>query len=206
MLPVRDIMTTDVLTVAPQTTLRELSELLAARHVGGAPVISGGRVVGVVSSSDVLAFLASTPGMPRTRETPADWEEESEATERQAEAENDPQARYFTDLWEDAAGGSVAERMDEAERAEWDVLAEHTVSEAMTFKVLAVPPSTDVSVVAARMRTEDVHRLLVMERGRLLGIVTTTDLARAVADGRVARRTFVFDRSPLDRDHDRGAF
>jgi hypothetical protein len=32
------------------------------------------------------------------------------------------------------------------------------------------------------------------------------DVVRAVADHRVTRRTYVFDRSWVERDHDRGAF
>jgi CBS domain-containing protein len=47
---------------------------------------------------------------------------------------------------------------------------------------------------AEQMRSADVHRLLVMEEGRLLGIVTTMDIVRAVAENRFVRRTYVFDR------------
>lgn len=206
MLPVRDIMTRDVVTVTPDTTLRETIELLARRHVGGAPVLSGGRVVGVVSANDILAFLASTPGVPSERQQPDDWEEDAEQTaSADGEDGDEPQGRFYTDMWDDA-GAPASERFDEATHAEWDVLAEHTVGEAMTFRVCAVPPVTDAAVAAERMRAEDVHRLLVMEAGKLLGIVTTTDLTRAVADGRVVRRTFVFDRSHVERDHDGGTF
>ena len=51
MLALRDIMTADVVTVSPQTTLREAMELLAQRHLSGAPVVSGGELVGVVSAT-----------------------------------------------------------------------------------------------------------------------------------------------------------
>ena len=40
-LRLRDIMTTDALTVTPETTVREAMELLARHHVSGAPVVSG---------------------------------------------------------------------------------------------------------------------------------------------------------------------
>jgi len=42
MLRLRDIMTTDALTVSPETTVREAMELLARHHVSDAPVVSGG--------------------------------------------------------------------------------------------------------------------------------------------------------------------
>ena len=203
MLRLRDIMTADVVTISPQTTLRDAAELFAARHVGGAPVVEGAAVVGVLSASDILAFVASTPGVPREGEEPDEWDEWGEDT--RSETEDEPSAHFFTELWADA-GADVTERMATPASAEWDVLAEHTAAEAMTRRVFALPPTADVSAAAERMRAADVHRVLVMEGGALLGIVTTMDLARAVADHRIVRRTYVFDSSPVERDHDRGAF
>jgi CBS domain-containing protein len=203
MLRLRDIMTTDVTTVSPQTTLREAAELLAARHLGGAPVVEGPRVVGVVSASDILAFEASTPGVPAAGEEPQEWDEWGELPGW--ETGDEPPARYFTELWADA-GADVAERMVETAAVEWDVLAEHTVAEVMTRRVLALPPTADVAAAAERMHAANVHRVLVMDGGKLLGIVTSMDLARAVADHRVTTRTYVFDRSPVERDHDRGEY
>jgi len=43
MLRLRDIMTTDALTVTPETTVREAMELLARHHVSDAPVVGGTR-------------------------------------------------------------------------------------------------------------------------------------------------------------------
>jgi CBS domain-containing protein len=203
MLRLRDIMTTSVVTVSPQTTLREAAELLAFRHLGGAPVVEGARVVGVVSASDILAFEVSTPAVPAAGEEPQEWDEWGEPPAW--ETGDEPAARYFTDLWADA-GADTAERFAERATPEWDVLAEHTVAEVMTRQAYALPPTADVSAAADRMRTSGVHRVLVMEGGKLLGIVSTMDLARAVADHRITRRTYVFDSSPVERDHDRGAF
>jgi CBS domain-containing protein len=39
------------------------------------------------------------------------------------------------------------------------------------------------------MDAREVHRLLVLDRGRLVGILTMTDIARAVADGRLSDPT-----------------
>ena len=203
MLRLRDIMTTGVVTVSPQTTLRDAADLLAARHVGGAPVMDGTKVVGVVSASDILTFEASTPTVPAAGEEPKESDEWGELPGW--ETGDEPPARFFTELWADA-GAEVTERMAEPTGPEWDVLAEHTVAEVMTRQVYALPPTADVSAAADRMRSSDVHRVLVMDQGKLLGIVTTMDLADAVADHRITRRTYVFDRSRVDRDHDRDAF
>ena len=50
-----DVMTTDVITVDPDTTVQNLATLLAERGISGAPVVdSNGRLVGVISEGDLL--------------------------------------------------------------------------------------------------------------------------------------------------------
>jgi CBS domain-containing protein len=56
---VRDVMTTGVVTVRPDTTYREVAALLRQHRVSGLPVTDGtGTVLGVVSVSDLLALAA----------------------------------------------------------------------------------------------------------------------------------------------------
>nr|WP_321464520.1 CBS domain-containing protein [uncultured Desulfobulbus sp.] len=55
MLKARDIMTTNVVTVHPQTSVRELASLLLERKISGAPVVDdAGKVLGVVTESDLI--------------------------------------------------------------------------------------------------------------------------------------------------------
>ena len=64
MLKARDIMTTDVVTVTPQTGVRELATLLLERNISGAPVVDeAGKVLGVVTESD-LVFLNKKVHLP----------------------------------------------------------------------------------------------------------------------------------------------
>jgi CBS domain-containing protein len=50
-----DVMTTDVITVDPDTAVQALATLLAERGIGGVPVVeSSGRLVGIVSEGDLL--------------------------------------------------------------------------------------------------------------------------------------------------------
>jgi CBS domain-containing protein len=51
---IADVMTRDVATVSPSTSLRETARLLVRRHISGLPVVDGTRVVGVVSERDLL--------------------------------------------------------------------------------------------------------------------------------------------------------
>jgi CBS domain-containing protein len=55
MLQARDIMTTEILTVAPETSISELSKMLENRKIGGVPVVDkGGRLVGVITQNDLV--------------------------------------------------------------------------------------------------------------------------------------------------------
>jgi CBS domain-containing protein len=55
MLYARDIMTTEVLTVSPETSIADLAKTLENRKIGGLPVVDqGGRLVGVITQSDLV--------------------------------------------------------------------------------------------------------------------------------------------------------
>ena len=188
MLTVRDLMSTDVVTVSPELSIRDALELLTERHIGGAPVMVDGRVLGVVTAADLLAFEASAAPAPVERENQLEVGELSPVLEELEDEETAPPGAFFTDWWADA-GADVVERMRAVAEPEWDVLAERTVAEAMSRSLLWVAPQEPVARAAALMGSREVHRLLVLERGRLVGILTTTDIARAVADGRLSDPT-----------------
>lgn len=195
MLKLRDIMTTDVVTITPEMSLRDAMELLAQRHVSGAPVVSGGRVTGVVSAADLLSFVASNPGVPTERGEAPDWGEFADVSlEQEVEEGDTPAGRFFSELWDDA-GADVAERIGTIQGPEWNELEEHEVSEVMTRRLWSLPPDESVESAAELMRQNTIHRVLVMDGDRLVGIVSTSDIARAVADHKLTARTYVFNRA-----------
>ncbi|HEX7217800.1 MAG TPA: CBS domain-containing protein [Burkholderiales bacterium] len=55
----RDIMTAHVVCVAPETPLAEIASLLEKRGVRRVPVLERGRLVGIVSRSDLVQALAA---------------------------------------------------------------------------------------------------------------------------------------------------
>jgi CBS domain-containing protein len=52
---VADAMTGDVVTVSPETPLKDAAELLARHRISGLPVTEEGDVVGVISEADIVA-------------------------------------------------------------------------------------------------------------------------------------------------------
>ncbi|MHB8869914.1 MAG: CBS domain-containing protein [Thermoleophilia bacterium] len=54
-LTARDIMRTEVVTIGPDATVRELADLLATHEISGVPVVDDeGALVGVVTEGDVI--------------------------------------------------------------------------------------------------------------------------------------------------------
>jgi CBS domain-containing protein len=55
MLAARDIMTREVVTVTPETSIDELSKILENRKIGGVPVVDkDGLLVGIITQSDLV--------------------------------------------------------------------------------------------------------------------------------------------------------
>lgn len=193
MLKLRDIMTPEVVTLDPEMTLRDALEILTARHISGAPVVEGERIVGVFSAMDAIEFLATTPGVPDV--APTQSESEAEDLRETTDADADAPA-YFVDFWSDA-GADVRERFRDVGTAAWDLLAEHTVSEAMSRRVAALTPDASVRAAADVMQRTGGHRVLVMDGAKLAGIVSALDIANAVAQRRLESRRYAYpNRSP----------
>ena len=189
MLRLQDIMTRDLVTLSPEHSVREAMSVLTSRHISGAPVIANQRVVGVVSLTDLAELASSAPGVPTERPAMTEWGEWDEPDDLPEGEE--PPSTYFEQLWDDS-GAEVAERIAETGGPEWDALGEHTVGEAMTRNVQSLPPDSLVAHAAQFMRDASIHRVLVMEGDRLLGVVSTRDIADAVADHKLTARTYVF--------------
>lgn len=180
---VRDIMTRNVITVEPEYTLREVVDLLTVNRITGVPVVAGDQVVGVITMSDVLDFIASTPAVPAYQAEQVEWGELALNLDSEDRDEDVDSVGFFTEMWPDV-GADVAERIAESEQPEWDLLAENTVSQLMTRKLITLPPGTSLRDAARHMIDHGVHRVLVVQGDKLEGIVSSTDLVRVLAGGK----------------------
>lgn len=61
-----DIMTLDPITVASDTALSEVADILVKHKIGGLPVVDGGELMGIITQADVLRFLCSASGFRRS--------------------------------------------------------------------------------------------------------------------------------------------
>jgi acetoin utilization protein AcuB len=62
-IPVEDVMTSTVLTLAPAAFVADAARLMRRERIGAIPVVEGGRLAGILTRSDVLdAFVELSQG------------------------------------------------------------------------------------------------------------------------------------------------
>jgi acetoin utilization protein AcuB len=60
---VRELMSEDLTTVGPETPIEEAASLLVVKKIGCLPVVAQGRLVGIVTETDLLAVLVELLGL-----------------------------------------------------------------------------------------------------------------------------------------------
>lgn len=168
----KEIMRRDVVTVTPETPIRALLRILVDAQISGIPVVThGGEIVGVVSATDIVRIVAEASEVPGGTMSwgplPVPDEEFSEGSTApfflMGEGWSYPSEDYSETLPEGVFGGS-------------------TVGDIMTPAAFTVRPTDTVRDVIKFLLTGRIHRALVVDEGRLEGIVTTFDLLRALVE------------------------
>lgn len=176
-LTVADIMARDVLTVTPDTTVGELIRVLSDEHISGVPVVTtAGALKGVVSVTDILRLAADEP-IGTVEE--ATWEEAwGEMEPDDDEIFDDRMVRHPFFL--DSSIGSFMLRPG-AEHLRLLPFADHEVEDIMTPATFTVSPKDSVRELSRFLARGRIHRALVVDEGKLVGIVTAFDVVRAIA-------------------------
>lgn len=56
-LPLRDFMSRAVRTAAPDMLIMDVAQILLEQRIGGVPVVEGGRVIGMITESDLFRLI-----------------------------------------------------------------------------------------------------------------------------------------------------
>jgi CBS domain-containing protein len=145
-----------VATCGPEQSLGELTELLSLHQISGAPVVDDqGNLLGVVSQSDVAAYLGG----------------------------------LYSDEIRGAAGfyQGYLGRFSSADPAVLRLLETQSVRDLLTPLVYSIGPEASLDEVIDLMLSQHVHRLPVVDQGKLVGLVSTLDVLRFVRDWRGPR-------------------
>lgn len=180
MTKVKDIMTRRVISVSPNLSIRAAMSLLTSRHISGVPVVVGTEIVGVVTANDLMALVAELPNEPGRRPFQLELEAPVPRDEDYSGLATAPPGAFLIDLCE-GAGSEVVMRFTKVTGRDCSALDERTVQEAMTRPpICSVPADTTLPDAAEFMRLRGIHRVLVTDAGRFVGIATATDIANAI--------------------------
>jgi CBS domain-containing protein len=149
-----DIMESHVVSVGPSTPLSNLYQLFSDEGISGAPVVDEtGKLLGVISSSDLLRVLQEDRALP----SDSDYFREGVVSIRLDGID-------VQDEFRERMGGL-------------------TVADAMTTDPVVVSAETPVPEIARLLRDRQIHRVLVTNGDALDGIVSTFDLIRLLEAG-----------------------
>ncbi len=65
--PVRDFMTDNVITISPDAVVKDVVNLVTGRKISGPLVVDGGRVLGIITKSDLLESMTSIESSEEVR-------------------------------------------------------------------------------------------------------------------------------------------
>ena len=155
-LTAQDIMNPEVITVSDEMPVHDLAAFLTDQEISGAPVEDeNGSLIGVVSVTDIVR--AASSGGDRLMNG------------------HDREAHFYTRGWESKLSADELETL----HLEDDELK---VREIMTPSVFAVEADAPINTVAQSMMDSHLHRLLVVREGKVVGIVSTSDMLSLLAD------------------------
>lgn len=164
-LTARDLMQSKVVSLRSAQPIQEALELLEEHAISGAPVVDGGgNLVGVLSRSDIARSDRMRGG--RIEDRGSEWD-----------------LAYGSDdeLEQDDLEG-VLEGKDDYNP---ELRGTDTVGDWMNRALITVAPDADLRDVCRMLHERGVHRLMVVEERKLVGIVSTMDVVRMVAEGRI---------------------
>ena len=146
---VRDIMTTQVITLLDTDTVKDATITLAVDELSGAPVVDEDyHLVGILSEMDILRLIMK-------------FEDELKVENPVLHLLAFPMDTKFDD--------------PELERAA-NKFTNTKVKDIMVREVITTTPDADVVDTLALMLEKDINRVPVLEKGVLVGIVTRGDI------------------------------
>jgi CBS domain-containing protein len=155
---VADIMSKDLYAVDPELPLSELEWELSRRRISGAPVMEAGKLVGMISRADIVRRLGFSHAMSQMA---LDYY-------RQRESADEGLGEHDYEKLNDQTLGSQLRTLH--------------VRDAMTSHPVTIGPDAPPRAAAQLMLDHGVHRVVVVVGAQPVGVVSSFDLVRLVAE------------------------
>jgi len=153
MLKVKQIMSRPVISVTPDTLVKDASALLVLKNISGVPVVDGQRIVGMFSEADVLRSLKMT--------------------------KKDLKLIYPSIS---PLGIAFQEEVTQREIIDaYNEIGNKQVKEVMSQDVDTVGPEMTLNEVVTKMVQKGIITVPVVDKGTIVGVVTRGDVLRGLA-------------------------
>lgn len=154
---VKEIMTKKVITVRDDETVKEAFKKILDNSITGAPVVNkAGKVIGIISEKDILKSAKKFSQEKIYSITPFS------AIQQFKEYANEEMVEILLD----------ARAIEE--------IGKIKVSDAMTKDVIFVNPEETIENTAKLMDCKKVNRIPVIENEKIVGIITRSDILKAI--------------------------
>jgi CBS domain-containing protein len=151
---VKDAMTRDVMVLTPKDSMDFALKSFAKRGVSGAPVVTGEKLVGMITEYDIIKAVDIHATKSKLASVP-----------------------HFLAV---LANAKNRDRSDELRRSV-KAASDMKIGEFMTREPISISKDADILDAARLIDVHKINRLPVTEKGKLIGIVTRSDIIRAVA-------------------------
>ena len=150
-----EVMTRSVISARPDQDLAELERLLIERRISGVPVVEDGRLVGVISRSDIARV---------------------EVLMRSLDGQVSDELR-----WDDTQADGFQHAQEPEYQGFRRTIDRLKVRDAMRDQVITCTATTLLKDVATEMVRQHIHRIIVVEGKRAIGIISSLDVVGLVA-------------------------
>jgi PAS domain S-box-containing protein len=185
-LKMSQIMSSPVEVIPPDLPALDASIIMETKHIKRLPIVAHGRLVGIITQTDLVQVLTSYGMWKNVTDIMSTEVALIQRKAPVAEAAQIMASRKISCvvvLDSDEVVGVFTER-DLLKRvlALQRNPADTKMEEVMSSSVMSVPPNYSVLSAKKTMENTNIRRLVVIEDGRLCGIVTQTDIFMAMKD------------------------
>jgi len=187
-LPAEEIMSTPLICLSPDDSLQKAARLMLNKRISAIPLVGESLMLGIVTETDFMHCFTGEWAWQRQEVV----EQMTANVFRVAPEEpiraawhlmRDKQIRHLVILEQEALLGIVSDR-DILAGITWDAAGPHGIQDQvrhiMTRRLATIGPQATLTDAAKRMAAEKIGALPVCEQGRLIGIITETDLLKVL--------------------------
>jgi len=145
-------MSKNVIFCSPDDTIFDVAKKLSELDISGMPVVEEGKVVGMISVSDIVKYMSI-------------------------------EIKVEGPIAHGTLGMLLHLIQNQLKiKKELEKIGKTKVREIMTKKVISINPEASLFEAASLLKKYDITRLPVIESGKLVGIISKSDLVRALVE------------------------